>query len=152
VNRALGSRPCGFDPRADHVSLAGGTRTKGRLHWHCGIAITAHRAGAFLNRSRDCTRSRVPPLKRRRCADPPAGAFLCFEKLETLARARHPDASPRIPKGRPRAKPAASGASLHLLPPSKGLDMGSFHEPRFQGGKGTGDGDVRDKACSGFPC
>ena len=34
--------------------------------------------GCLLNRSRDCTRSRVPPLSRRRYADPPAGAsFPC---------------------------------------------------------------------------
>ena len=30
---------------------------------HAGVAITALRVGCLLNRSRDCTRSRVPPLR-----------------------------------------------------------------------------------------
>jgi hypothetical protein len=47
VNRApRGSRPCGFDPRAHFVLLAGGTRTKGPPL--CGVVITARRAGALL--------------------------------------------------------------------------------------------------------
>jgi hypothetical protein len=47
VNRApRGSRPCGFDPRAHFVLLAGGTRAKGPPL--CGVVITARRAGALL--------------------------------------------------------------------------------------------------------
>lgn len=47
VNRApRGSRPCGFDPRAHSVLLAGGTRAKGPPL--CGVVITARRAGALL--------------------------------------------------------------------------------------------------------
>jgi len=43
-----------------------------RRRYHCPSF------GCLLNRSRDCTRSRVPPLSRRRYADPPAGAsFPC---------------------------------------------------------------------------
>ena len=40
------SRPCGFDPRAHSVLLAGGTRAKGSPH--AAIVITARRAGALL--------------------------------------------------------------------------------------------------------
>ena len=44
-----------------------------RRRYHCPSF------GCLLNRSRDCTRSRVPPLSRRRYADPPAGAsFSCL--------------------------------------------------------------------------
>ena len=47
VNRApRGSRPCGFDPRADSELLAGGARAKGPPL--CGVVITARRAGALL--------------------------------------------------------------------------------------------------------
>jgi hypothetical protein len=42
-----------------------------RRRYHCPSF------GCLLNRSRDCTRSRVPPLSRRRYADPPAGASFC---------------------------------------------------------------------------
>lgn len=52
--------------------------------------------------------------------------------------ARHPDASPRIPKGSPRADPrrTASGALLALANPKKSLlAMGSLKEPKFRGGK-----------------
>src|SRR6185312_8725217 len=77
VDRAPWSRPFGFDPRADQVSLAGGTRTTGRLHLHSGAAITAHCPGALFNRSRDCTRFLVPPFRRRyHC--PSAGASFRF--------------------------------------------------------------------------
>src|SRR5580692_6239808 len=47
VDRApRGSRPCGFDPRAHSVLLAGGTRAKGPPL--CGVVITARRPGALL--------------------------------------------------------------------------------------------------------
>jgi hypothetical protein len=50
-----------------------------RRRYHCPSF------GCLLNRSRDCTRSRVPPLSRRRYADPPAGAsFSCLRFAPAL--------------------------------------------------------------------
>jgi hypothetical protein len=54
-----------------------------RRRYHCPSF------GCLLNRSRDCTRSRVPPLSRRRYADPPAGAsFSCLRFAPALFGAR----------------------------------------------------------------
>ena len=51
-----------------------------RRRYHCPSF------GCLLNRSRDCTRSRVPPLSRRRYADPPAGAsFSCLRFAPALS-------------------------------------------------------------------
>ncbi len=57
-------------PRAIMESLAGGTRVRGRRHFIAGAAITAPERGCLVNRSRDCTRSRV-----RRPRAPGAFAF-----------------------------------------------------------------------------
>jgi len=49
MNRAAdASRPSGFDPLRDTVSLAGGTRSRVPPSFHSGVAITAPRSGAFL--------------------------------------------------------------------------------------------------------
>jgi len=81
------SRPSGFDPSRDHESLAGGTRL--RVPFHSGVAITPL-CGCLLNRSRDRSRSRVPPrFPRRRYADAPAAAsFSCLRFA--AARSRSP--------------------------------------------------------------
>ena len=50
-----------------------------RRRYHCPSF------GCLLNRSRDCTRSRVPPLSRRRYADPPAGASFLLPALRSGA-------------------------------------------------------------------
>ena len=73
------SRPSGFDPSRDHESLAGGTRLGSRRHF-IPASLSLPLCGCLLNRSRDCSRSRVPPrFPRRRYADAPAAAsFSCL--------------------------------------------------------------------------
>jgi hypothetical protein len=52
-----------------------------RRRYHCPSF------GCRLNRSRDCTRSRLPPLLRRRYADPPAGASFSCLRFEAVTQA-----------------------------------------------------------------
>ncbi len=55
MNRAAdASRPSGFDPLRDAVSLAGGSRVRGRRQ--CRRRYHCPERGCLLNRSRDCSR------------------------------------------------------------------------------------------------
>ena len=67
------SRPSGFDPSRDHESLAGGTRPRSRRHF-IPASLSLPFFGCLLNRSRDCSRSRVPPRFR-------VGAMLTLLRL-----------------------------------------------------------------------
>jgi hypothetical protein len=69
------SRPSGFDPSRGHESLAFGSRR----HF-IPASLSLPLCGCLLNRSRDCSRSRVPPrFSRPRYADAPAAAsFFCL--------------------------------------------------------------------------
>jgi hypothetical protein len=70
------SRPSGFDPSRDHESLAGGTRLRARRHF-IPASLSLPLCGCLVDRSRDCSRSRVPPwFPHRRYADAPAAASL----------------------------------------------------------------------------
>jgi hypothetical protein len=77
VNRAAGrlghpaSIPRAIMSRSPEALALGPAVISFRCRYHCPSF------GCLLNRSRDCTRSRVPPLSRRRYADPPAGASIC---------------------------------------------------------------------------
>ena len=59
-SRHNGARLSASIPCADHVSLAGGSRVRGRRH-SCRRRYHCPERGCLVNRSRDCTRSRVPP-------------------------------------------------------------------------------------------
>jgi len=81
VNRAAGrlshpaSIPRAIMSRSPEALALGPAVISFRRRYHCPSF------GCRFNRSRDCTRSRVPPLSRRRDADPPAGAsFPCSWK------------------------------------------------------------------------
>ena len=85
VNRAarrLGhpaSIPRAITSRSPEALALGPAVISFRRRYHCPSF------GCLLNRSRDCTRSRVPPLSRRRYADPPAGAsFSCLRFAPAL--------------------------------------------------------------------
>ena len=72
-SRKAASRPSASIPRAT-LGRSPEARALGPAVIYSGVAITALSFRCLLNRSRDRTLSRVPPLSRRRYADPPAGA------------------------------------------------------------------------------
>src|ERR1700710_972077 len=65
-----------------------------RRRYHCPSF------GCLFYRSRDCTRSRVPPLSRRRYADPPAGASFSLASLRRFFTTSQRDAFHRKSGGR----------------------------------------------------
>lgn len=120
MNRAAdASRPSGFDPLRHTVSLAGGSRVRGRRH--AGAAITAPNAGAFLTGLATAVAS-VPAgmpaslsLPLRRLPFSPCGDDF-HQPTGLLVRTKLRGSAPRARQGEAPARAGADPGGLPGLP------------------------------------